>query len=189
METPAVIIGLLFVFSLTAGVVPRSIGLLPKNDTSLSKRLWIAVLFGGVQAVMALIGTLVGSLFMHLFTPVARITVFAVMLIVAIKMFIDSIKIMKGKTFVSFSSDWGFVLLAVLASTNIMLMSLTSQFYLPFGNWFYVIALAAGFAWAIITSSLKIDLKIVRNSSFIEFSASVFLIVIALLYMFTDLVA
>lgn len=189
METPAIITGLLFVFSLTAGVVPRSVGLLPTDGTPLCKRLWVAFLFGGVQGIMALIGSLTGSLFMHLFTPIARETVFIVMLIVAVKMFIDSIRIMKGKTFVSFSSDWGFVLLAVLASTNTMLMSLTGQFYRPFGNWFYVVVFAAGFVWAIITSNLKIDLKIVRNSSFIEFSASVFLIVIAILYMFTDLAA
>ena len=186
MTTPAIILSILFILCLTSGVVTRSVGL-AKSDDKPAQKVWIPVIFGLSQGIMALVGYSLSRLMAHLFTYIAEYMVFAMMLVVAVKLFVDSIQALKGKTMYTLRTDKDLFLLSVLAAFNAFLYGLVGLFFLPFGSWFFVAVAVAGFLWSFFTVRADFTPGIIKKASFIEFSASVFMVVIAILYLFTDL--
>ena len=71
---------------------------------------------------------------------------------------------------------------------NTLLMGVCSEGYLPFGNGFFLAVALAGVLWAWLSIRVEYAPKALRNTSFIEFSGAVFMVVIAILYLFTDLI-
>lgn len=186
MSTSAIILSILFILCLTASVVTRSVGLV-KSDDKASQKIWIPAIFGLSQGVMALAGYTLGRLMSHLFTYIADYMVFAMMLVVAVKLFVDSMRALKGKTMYTLNSDKDMLLLSILAAFNIFLYALVSVFFMPFGMWFFVAVTVAGFLWAFFTVRVEFTPGIIKKASFVEFSASVFMVIIAILYLFTEL--
>ena len=186
MNTTAIVIGILFVLCLTSSVVPRSVGLV-KPDDKPSQKIRIPVFFGLSQGVMALLGSGLGRLMSHLFTYIAEYMVFAMMLVVAVKLFVDSMKTLKGKMMYTVSTEWDFILLSILAAMNTLIMTLVGPYFLPFDWWFIAAVVVAGFLWAFFTVRIEVTPGMIKKVSFVEFSASVFMLIIALLYLFTDL--
>ena len=186
MTTASIIINILFVLCLTAPVVTRAVGLL-NPDEKPGKKFLIPLVFGLSQGVMAVAGFYLGKLLCHLFIPeMAPYLVFAMMLVVAIKMMIDAIRVLKGKMLYTVRNEWDFILLSVLAGFNALLMSLTGPFFvtvMPLDFWFFPAVAVAGFLWAFLTARITYNPGVMRKMSFIEFSASVFMAVIAVLYL------
>ena len=191
MSTVAVIINIIFIFCLTAPIVTRAVGLVNADDKPV-KKYWIPLIFGLSQGVMAVAGYYIGKLLCHLFVDeFAPYLVFAMMLVVAVKLFVDSMRVLKGKMLYTVRSDWDFILLSILAAFNVLLMSLTGPFFvpeMPLGNWFFLAVVVAGFLWAYVTVRITFNPGVMKKMSFIEFSASVFMVVIAVLYLFTDFI-
>ena len=191
MTTSAIIINILFVLCLTAPVVTRAVGLLNADDKP-GKKFLIPLIFGLSQGVMAVVGFYLGKLMCHLFIDeFAPYLVFAMMVVVAVKMFIDSMRVLKGKMLYTVRNDWDFILLSVLAAFDVLLMSLTGPFFvteLPLDYWFFPAVAVAGFLWAFFTARITYNPGVMKKMSFIEFSASVFMVIIAILYLFTDLI-
>ena len=191
MTTPAIIISILFILCLAAPVVTRAVGLVNTDDKPLRK-FWVPLFFGLSQGVMAVAGYYLGKLVCHLFVDeFAPYLVFVMMLVVAVKMFVDSMRVLKGKMLYTVRNDWDFLLLSVMAAFNAFLMSLTGPFFLPelpMGAWFFLAVAVAGFLWAFIVVRIAFNQGVMKKMSFIEFSASVFMVVIAVLYLFTDLI-
>ena len=191
MTTPAIIISILFILCLTAPIVTRSVGLVNADDKPV-RRFWVPLIFGLSQGVMAVAGYYLGKLVCHLFVDeFAPYLVFVMMLVVAVKMFVDSMRVLKGKTLYTVRNDWDFILLSVLAAFDIFLMLLTGPFFLPqmsLGGWFFPAVVVAGFLWAFFTVRIDYLPGVTKKMSFIEFSAAVFMVVIAVLYLFTDLI-
>ena len=190
MSTAAIIINIIFILCLTSPVVTRAVGLVNADDKP-SRKLWIPLIFGLSQGVMAVAGYYLGKLVCHLFVDeFAPYLVFLMMLVVAVKMFVDSMRVLKGKMMYTVKSDWDYILLSILAAFDVFLMSLTGPFFLselPLGNWFFPAVAVAGFLWAYITVRITFNAGVMKKMSFIEFSTSVFMVVIAILYLFTDL--
>lgn len=186
MTTPAIILSILFILCLTSSVVPRSVGLVRADDKP-AQKVWIPVSFGLSQGIMALWGSGLGRLMSHLFTYIAEYMVFAMMLVVAVKLFVDSIRILKGKMMYTINSDRDIMLLTLLAAINTFLYGLVSVFFMPFDIWFFVAVTVAGFLWAFFTVRIEFTPGIIKKVSFVEFAAAVFMAVIAILYLFTDL--
>ena len=187
MTTTSAILGVLFVLCLTASVVPRSVGLVRADDKP-AQKVWIPVTFGLSLGLMALWGSGLSRLMAHLFTYIADYMVFAMMLVVAVKLFVDSIRILKGKMMYTVSSDRDIMLLTLLAGVNTFIYGLVSMFFMPFGNWFFVAVTVAGFLWAFFTVRIDFTPGLLKKVSFVEFAAAVFMVVIAVLYLFTDLI-
>jgi putative Mn2+ efflux pump MntP len=191
MSTAAIIINIVFILCLTSPIVTRSVGLVNADDKP-SRKLWIPLIFGLSQGVMAVAGYYLGKLVCHLFVDeFAPYLVFLMMLVVAVKIFIDSIRVLKGKMLYTVKSDWDHILLSILAAFDVFLMMLTGPFFLselPLGNWFFLAVVVAGFLWAFVTVRIPFSPGLMKKMSFIEFSASVFIVVIAILYLFTDLI-
>lgn len=187
MTTTSIIISIIFILCLTAPVVTRSVGLVKADDKPVQK-VWIPVMFGLSQGVMALWGSGFGRLMEHLFTYIAEYMVFAMMLVVAVKSFIDSMRALKGKILYTLNSDKDITLLTTYAAVNAFLYGLVSVFFMPFGIWFFVAVAVAGFLWSFFTVRIEFNPGVIKKVSFIEFSASVFMVVIAVLYLFTDLI-
>ncbi len=186
MTTASIIITILFILCLTSVVAPRSIGLV-KADDKPSQKIWIPVIFGFSQGIMAVAGHSLGRLTAHLYTYIAEYMVFVMMLVVAVKLFVDSMRVLKGKMMYTLNSEKDIILLSILAAFNTFLYSLMSVFYAPFGIWFFVAVTVAGFLWAFFTVRVEFKPELMKKLSFIEFSAAVFTVVIAFLYLFTDL--
>ncbi len=187
MTTPAIIIGVIYMLALTTSIVPWAVGLEPKGESTASRQVLVALVFAATQALMAFIGYLLGKMVGYLFGDLLRYLTFGMMLIVAVKMIIDSMKVLKGKRLYSFTSNWGFLLLGILGAMNTLLMSICCQGYMPFGNWYFLAIAAAAFLWAWPSVRKLYGPKMLRNTSFIEFSGAVFLAVVAVLYLFTEL--
>ena len=118
---------------------------------------------------------------------IAEYMVFAMMIVVAVKLFVDSIRILKGKMMYTLSSDKDIFLLTILAAVNTFLYALVSAFFVPFGLWFFPAVVVAGFLWAFFTVRIDFTPGIIKKVSFVEFAASVFMVIIAVLYLFTEL--
>ncbi len=191
MSTTAIIISIVFVLCLAAPVVTRAVGLINADDKPV-KKLWIPLIFGLSQGVMAVAGYYLGKLIRHLFVDeFAPYLVFALMIVVAVKMFVDAIRVLKGKMLYTISGDWDFLLLSIMAAFNALLMSLAGPFFLPAmpsGAWYFPAVALAGFLWAFIVTRIAFNPGVMKKMSFIEFSAAVFMVVIAVLYLFTDLI-
>ena len=191
MTTASIILNILFVLCLTAPIVTRAVGLINADDKPV-KRVWIPLIFGLTQGVMAVAGYYLGKLIRHLFVDeFAPYLVFVMMLVVAVKMFVDSMRVLKGKMLYTVRGDWDFLLLSIMAAFNALLMSLTGPFFipeLPLGNWFFPAVAVAGFLWAFFTARITFNSGVMKKMSFVEFAASVFMVVIAMLYLFTDLI-
>lgn len=187
MTTPAIIIGVIYMLALTTSIVPWAVGLEPKGESTASRQVLVALVFAATQAMMAFIGYLLGKMVGYLFGDLLRYLTFGMMLIVAVKMIIDSMKVLKGKRLYSFTSNWGFLLLGILGAMNTLLMSICCQSYMPFGNWYFLAVAAAGFVWAWLSVRKLYTPKMLRATSFAEFSGAVFLAVVAVLYLFTEL--
>ena len=186
MSTSATVLGILFILCLTSSVVTRSMGLVKSEDKP-SQKIWIPAIFGLSQGVMALAGYTIGRLMAHLFSYIADYMVFAMMLVVAVKLFVDSMRALKGKTLYTLNSDKDMLLLSILAAFNVFLYSLVGVLFMPFGMWFFVAITVAGFLWAFFTVRVDFTPGIIKKASFVEFSAAVFMVIIAILYLFTDL--
>lgn len=191
MTTVSIIISILFVLCLTAPVVTRAVGLVNTDDKPV-KRFWIPLIFGLSQGVMAVAGYYLGKLLSHLFVDeFAPYLVFVMMLVVAVKMFVDSMRVLKGKMLYTVRGEWDFLLLSIMAAFNALLMSLTGPFFLPempMGAWFFLAVAVAGFLWAFIVARIAFNPGLMKKMSFIEFSAATFMVVIGVLYLFTDLI-
>ena len=191
MSTVAVVINIIFILCLTSPVVTRAVGLVNADDKPV-KKYWIPLIFGLSQGVMAVAGFYLGKLMRHLFVDeFVPYLVFAMMLVVAVKLFVDSMRVLKGKMLYTVRNDWDFILLSILAAFDVLLMSLTGPFFIPempLGNWFFLAIVVAGFLWAYITVRIPFNPGVMKKMSFIEFSASVFMVVIAVLYLFTDFI-
>lgn len=187
MSTPAIILSILFVLCLTSGVVTRSVGLVAADDKP-ARKFVIPLMFGISQGLAVIIGYNIGRLFAHTIEYIAEYVVFAMMLVVAVKMFVDSMRVLKGKMLYTVSKEWDFILLSILPAMNTLLMSLVGSFFMPFDYWYPVVVAVAGFLWSFFTIRVNFTPGIIKKVSFIEFSASVFMVVIAILYLFTDLI-
>ena len=187
MTTPSIIIGILFIICLTAPVATRSVGLIKANDKP-SQKWFIPLLFGVFHGQIAMFGSFLGGLFAHLITYIAQYMVFAMMLIIAVKMFVDSMRILKGKMLYTVNNDTELMLLVFMSAMNTLLMSLMVPYFEPFGKWFAVLVIVASFLWSFFTVRIEFNPSVIKKVSFIEFSAAVFMVVIACLYMFTDLI-
>lgn len=186
MTTTAIILNILFILCLTSTVVPHSLGLLKSDDKPVQQWL-IPMMFGISQGLAVFIGSSLGRLFAHLIEYVAEYLVFAMMLVVSVKMFIDSMRILKGKMLYTVSKDSDIILLSIMAAMNTLLMSLLGPYFMPFDYWFILLVTLAGFLWAFFTVRVDFTPGIIKKASFIEFSAAVFMVIIAILYLFTDL--
>ena len=188
MTPSAIIIGIIYVLALTTPVVPLAVGLEPKGRSSMPRRLLVALVFAATQALMALMGYMIGKMIDYMFGDMLPYLVFAMMLVIAAKMIVDSMKVLKAKRLYSFTSNWGFLLLGILSAMNTLLMSICCEGFLPFGNWYFLAVAIAGFLWAMAFVRLEYGPKMLRNTSFVEFSGAVFMVVVAILYLFTDLI-
>ena len=188
MTTTSIIISILFVVCLTVPAGTHSLGLI-KADDKPSQQWFIPLMFGVFHGLVVMLGNFLGGLFAHLITYIAQYVVFAMMLVVAVKMFVDSMRILKGKMMYTVSNDTELALLVFMSCINTLLMSLMGPYFMPFGKgWFMLAVIVAGFLWSFFTIRVPFEPKMIKNTSFIEFSASVFMVVIAVLYLFTDLI-
>ena len=188
MTPAAIIIGIVFILAQTTPVVTVALGLEPKGKSVFSRQFMAALVFGAAEALMAFLGYLFGRWIAPMYGDHLPYFVFAIMLIVAVKMIVHAMKVLKAKYLFSFTSFWGFLLLGVFAAVNTFMMGICGDGYLPFGYWYFLAVAVAGFLWAIKAVQKEYSPILMRASSFIEFSGAVFLIVIAILYLFTDLV-
>ena len=188
MSATAIIISILFVICLTVTAGTHSLGLI-KADDKPSHKWFIPLMFGVFQGIFALFGNALGKLFAHLITYIADYMVFAMMLVVAVKMFVESMRILKGKMMYTVNNDTELALLAFMSAINTLLMSLMGPYFMPLGkNWFMLAVIVGGFLWSFFAIRVPFEPKVIKKASFIEFSASVFMVVIAVLYLFTDLI-
>ncbi len=185
MTTTAIILSVLFVLCLTSSVVPRSLGLVKADDKPVQK-IWIPVVFGLSQGIMALLGLGLGRLMSHLYIYIAQYMVFAMMLVVAVKLFVDSMRALRGKMLYTVTSNRDLCLLSLLAGFNTFLYALVGVFFAPFGIWFFAAVTVAGFLWSFFTVRFDFTPGMIKKVSFVEFSAAVLMVVIAILYLFTN---
>ena len=110
------------------------------------------------------------------------------MIVVAVKLFVDSMRMLRGKMLYTVNTEMEMITLSILAAMNTLLMSLMGPYFMPFDYWFVLVVAAAGFLWSFLIVRKEFTPAMIKKLSFVEFSAAVFMVVIAVLYLFTDLI-
>lgn len=187
MTPSAIVIGIIFVMALTTPVVPVSLGLEPQSKSKATRQLLVALAFGMMESMMAFLGYLFGTWIAPMYGDLMPYFVFAVLLIVGVKMIVHAMKVLKAKYLFSFTSDWGFLLLGIFAAINTFMVGVCGDGFLPFGHWYFLAVGVSGFLWASTAVKKEYSPELMRASSFIEFSGAVFVLIIAVLFLFTDL--
>ena len=188
MTPSAIVIGIVFVLAVTTPVVTVSLGLEPKSKSNASRQLLAALAFGVMESLMAFLGYLFGTWIAPMYGDLLPYFIFAVLLIVGVKMMVHAMKVLKAKYLFSFISAWGFLLLGVFAAINTFMVGIGGDGFLPFGHWYFLAVGVAGFLWAFNAVKKEYSPELMRASSFIEFSGAVFVLIIAILFLFTDLI-
>jgi len=188
MDDFAIIIFLVYVASVTTSLVPAVAGL-SLNDDTMAKKLLMSFCFAAVQAIIAVLGYGIGELFIYMVNPFANYVVGVLLLFVAAKMVYDSIQVLKGKRLYTAMSNIDVLLIAVMASLNTFMASLVTPIINPMGKRMLLAFLVAAFGWAFVFVNIKYTPKMLKTTAFFQFSGGVFMVVVAFMYMFGNLIA
>lgn len=177
---------ILFIIALAYNTFPLALGLNRDKRNSHFLNVLLAVVFGLIQAAMYRAGALLGDTFMHLFEEQDQFAVFAILLAVSVRMMIEAFKIRRGERVFSFDNYVKFVMMAVAAGINTLIVGMTYSYLDLFGHFTPAALLAAGFAWSIAGISMNLSRVNILLSSLIQLISAVIILFIGIAYLFTN---
>lgn len=177
---------ILFIIALAYNTFPLALGLNRDKRNSHFLNVLLAIIFGLIQAVMYKLGALLGETFMHLFEEHDQFAVFAILLAVSVRMTIEAFKIRRGERLFSFDNYVKFVMMAVAAGINTLIVGMTYNYLNLFGVLTPAVLLAAGFAWSIAGISMNLTRVNILLSSLIQLISAVIILSIGVVYLFTN---
>ncbi|MCE1201765.1 MAG: manganese efflux pump MntP family protein [Bacteroidia bacterium] len=178
---------ILFVIALAYNTFPLALGQNRDHRNSHVKNVVMATIFGLIQGIMYHLGDLLGNTFMHLFIKRYKWVVFGILVAVAIRMAMEAFNIRKGSRLFSFDNYSKFIIMAVSAGINTFIIGMAGFHFMPYGSLLPMLLVGAGFAWSIAGISMNISRVNILLSSVLQFFASGALLIVAVLYLLTNL--
>jgi putative Mn2+ efflux pump MntP len=175
----------LFIFAIGYNTFPLALGLNRDKRNTLVTNLMHAIIFGLVQGVMFKLGSLLGESFMYLFVERFKLAVFGILLAVSIRMGIESFKILKGARLFSFDNYIKFLILAVAAGINTLIVGMTAEYITPFETLMTLVLIIVGFGWSILGLSMNLSRKNIILSSIIHIISSIIILATGLVFLFS----
>lgn len=98
-------------------------------------------------------------------------------------MFIEAFKIRKGARLFSFDNYVKFVMMAIAAGINTLIIGMTASYLSPFENLMPLLLVAGGFAWSIAGISMNLTRKNIILSSLLHLTSGTLIFIFGLLFL------
>lgn len=181
------IIYTLFIISVAYNTFPLALGLNRDHRNPHLTNILLAAVFGLLQGLMYHIGSMLGDTFMHVFVIRYKWVVFGIMGAVSIRMMMEAFRIRRGERLFSFDNYVKFVLMAIAAGINTLIIGMTAGHFSPFEGLMPVGLVVTGFLWSIAGISMNISRTNILLSSVLQLFSAGIIFFTALLYLFTNL--
>lgn len=176
----------LFIIAVAYNTFPLALGLNRDRRNSHITNITLALTFGLIQGVMYYLGDLLGDSFMHVFVIRFKWVVFGIFMAVSIRMLLEALRIRRGARLFSYDNYVKFLIMAVAAGINTLIVGMTANYFIPFGGLMPMLLVLAGFLWSIAGISMNISRVNIMLSSLMHLAASFVISIVALIYIFTD---
>lgn len=177
---------ILFIIAVAYNTFPLALGLNRDHRNPHWMNIILASAFGLAQGLMYQLGILLGDTFMHLFVIRFKWVVFGILLAVSGRMLMEAIKIRKGARLFSFDNYIKFFMMTVAAGINTLIIGMTAMYFQPFGELLSLLLIIAGFLWSIAGISMNLSRTNILLSSAMHSVASAIILIISLVYLFTN---
>jgi putative Mn2+ efflux pump MntP len=177
---------ILFIIAVAYNTFPLALGLNRDHRNSHLTNLLLASVFGLLQGLMYHLGSLLGNSFMHLFVVRYKWVVFGIFVAVSVRMMLEALRIRRGERLFSFDNYVKFIIMAIAAGINTLIIGMTSNYFSPFNGMMVMLLFVAGFCWSIAGISMNMSRTNILLSSAMHFAASIAIFVVAMVYLFTN---
>ncbi len=165
---------------------PLALGLNRDHRNSHLTNLLLATVFGLLQGLMYHMGALLGDTFMHVFVIRYKWVIFGILGAVSIRMILEALRIRRGERLFSFDNYVKFVIMAVAAGINALIIGMTAGHFSPFNGLMPILLVIAGFCWSIAGISMNLSRTNILLSSLMHIIAAAVIFVVALVYLLTN---
>lgn len=165
---------------------PLALGLNRDHRNSHLTNLLLATVFGLLQGLMYHMGALLGDTFMHVFVIRYKWVIFGILGAVSIRMILEALRIRRGERLFSFDNYVKFVIMAVAAGINALIIGMTAGHFSPFNGLMPILLVIAGFCWSIAGISMNLSRTNILLSSLMHLVAAAVIFVVALVYLLTN---
>jgi len=165
---------------------PLALGLNRDHRNSHLTNLLLATVFGLLQGLMYHMGALLGDTFMHVFVIRYKWVIFGILGAVSIRMILEALRIRRGERLFSFDNYVKFVIMAVAAGINALIIGMTADHFSPFNGLMPILLVIAGFCWSIAGISMNLSRTNILLSSLMHIIAAAVIFVVALVYILTN---
>lgn len=165
---------------------PLALGLNRDHRNPHLTNLLLATVFGLLQGLMYHMGALLGDTFMHVFVIRYKWVIFGIMGAVSIRMILEALRIRRGERLFSFDNYVKFVIMAVAAGINALIIGMTAGHFSPFNGLMPILLVISGFVWSIAGISMNLSRTNILLSSLLHLIAAAIIFVVALVYLLTN---
>lgn len=165
---------------------PLALGLNRDHRNPHLTNLLLATVFGLLQGLMYHMGALLGDTFMHVFVIRYKWVIFGILGAVSIRMILEALRIRRGERLFSFDNYVKFVIMAVAAGINALILGMTAGHFSPFNGLMPILLVIAGFCWSIAGISMNLSRTNILLSSLMHLVAAAVIFVVALVYLLTN---
>lgn len=156
---------ILFTLAVTFPVMVSSNSLSLNSQQKSGKKLMFLLMMAVIQAVMWILGKLLGSTFMHLISDYARYVPFVLCLLIAFRMFMDTIKIKKGGNVFVIDNVKELTFLSIASGINVFFVGLVYEYLTLFGGVTPLVIALMSFIWGIVGAFIPFsNIKLLTNS-------------------------
>ncbi len=156
---------LLFILALTFPIAVSSNAFSLNTQQKLGKRLSFIVIISIIQAVMWILGKLLGSSFMHLLSDYAKFVPIVLCFIIMFRMLIDTIKIKNGGNIFIIDNIKQLLFLSVALGINTFFVGLGYDYFPLLGKVTPLVIACTTLVWAVIGTFIPFSkIKLLINS-------------------------
>jgi putative Mn2+ efflux pump MntP len=174
---------ILFVAALSCNIFPLTIGLKANNENTVSRLLVYAFGFGLVMGLFYFLGSLLGSKVMYLIARYVIFVVFALFLMIGVRMLIEALKVRKGIRSFDLFGAASFFMIAFVASINAFFIGLGAPYFENLGFKMPLWIALATSGWAFASMQLSFSRINIVLASFLQFISALIFIVLGFIYL------
>lgn len=178
---------ILFILALTCNVFPFALGLNKDNQTSTKVNLFYSLCLGLLFGILFWTGSLLGSTFMHVLNKYVYIFVFAIFLMISIRMIVNAYKVRKGTTIFYIENFKTLFIISIVSGMNAFMIALGADYFSNWGFYLPVGIVLGAFVWSIIGALLPVTKINVLITSFALSISSVIIFVLGIVYLVSSI--
>lgn len=178
---------ILFVATLSCNIFPLTLGANSNNENTAFRSLMYAIGFGAMMGLFYYLGSLLGNQVMYLMERHIIFIVFALFLMVGVRMIIEALKVRKGTRAFALSGNASFFMISFAASINAFFIGLAAPYFENLGFKMPLWIALAAFVWAFTAMRLSFSRINIIFASFLQFIAAIIFSVLGFMYLISHI--